>query len=140
MKIIIPEHLVTEIINKDLSYIKGDQPQPQTEVGVGRIQTNGRQSTTDDYARQATQNNPLYYGLGYLREESTSEIASIDILDTLDQRGLKQVVNTLVHNFKTIPEDNKSEAIAIAMKFILSNINWNAFDPNYKQELISLIG
>ncbi len=140
MKIIIPEDCLNEIINKDLSIIQGDQKLPHTEVAVGRLQKGGKQVTTDDFARQASQYNPSYYGGGYLREESESEITNLDVLDVMDQRGLKQVVNTLIHNFKTIPDENKNEAIAIALKYILKSVNWSEMDQNYKQELAKIIG
>ena len=140
MKIIIPEDCLNEIINKDLSIIQGDQRQPHTEVSVGRLQKSGKQNTTDDFARQATQYNPTYYGGGYLREESESEITSIDVLDTMNQRGLKQVVNTLIHNFNIIPKEHNNEAIAISLKHILKSINWNDFDLNFKQELVKILG
>lgn len=140
MKIIIPEHLVTEIINKDLSYIEGDQKLPQTEITVGKIQKSGTQMTTDDFARQSAQYNPSYYGGAYIREQDeTSEIANLDVLDALNQRGLKQVVNTLTHNFQTVPDDNKSEAIAISLKYILSQIKWDEIDDNYKNEIRNLV-
>lgn len=141
MRIILPEQILSEIIGKDLSYIEGDQPYPQTEIAVSRIHKSQKQPTTDDLARQGHQNNPDYSRGWVIREEESidGKIGDIELLSSMDQKGLNQLLLNLISSFKAIQSDHKVEAITISLKYILSNIDWPDIDIELKNELKSLI-
>ncbi|MEY3402853.1 MAG: hypothetical protein RLZZ86_2469, partial [Cyanobacteriota bacterium] len=106
MKIIVPESLLNEIINADLSFIGGDVPTSNKEVRLSRIR-NTPQPTPDDFVTQASQFTQTYPNGWFVREQEEEEqeqevktnekISEINILDILNEKGLKQAYLT----FKT---------------------------------------
>lgn len=144
MKILISEKFLNEIINADLSYIKGDQPYAQVEIAVSKIKDYGKQNTSDDYVEQATQDRFFpagFSGWGWVREEEKNEtaIGGLDVLDILNQKGLKLSVKTLVQSFATIPNDRRAEIVSTVLKYLLESVDLTELTPEQKNELSNMI-
>jgi hypothetical protein len=139
MKILVSEEMLSEIINRDLSYIEGDTPYPETEVTVSQARSTGKPNTSDDFVTQTGQYRHFFPSGWYLREEATP-IGDIAILDTLSQRGIKQLIISLNNSLKGVNSDHREEVVLIVMKYLLSNIDWQDIDNDFKSQLISIIG
>jgi hypothetical protein len=148
MKIIVPESLLKEIINADLSFIEGDMPTSNKEVRLSRIR-NTPQPTTDDFVTQASQFTQTYPNGWFVREQEEEEqeqevktnekISEINILDILNEKGLKQAYLTFKTNLTNVEEDNFNEVVAIILKDIMQEVDWNKMPENYTKELMDLL-
>lgn len=137
-KIIVPEAILNEIINKDLSYIEGDQPYPETEIVVSQPRKNGMTNTSDTFATQAAQYVHQYPSGWYLRENNNDD--SLAVLDALNQKGLKQLLINLVHSFTAVNNESQNEVIAVSFKYLCSNIDWSKIDAKFKKEIVKIVG
>lgn len=144
MKLICSEEhykQLKEFVGQDLSIPDGVERETSNEIYVSKLkkERGTAQPTSDDFARQNLQYNPNY-GTGWVireQEESLNQIGSLENLKTLNQGTLKHDVETLVNIINAIPEDIRNEAILIAMKHIIKNIDWSKIDDSLKNELIS---
>lgn len=140
----LSEKILKEILNMaDLSYAEGDEPYNSNQVFTSFIKKKGSlPQTTDKYAA-SVMNQPAYYAGGgnNLREEISPEntsptIPTLEILDILNQRGIKADIESLVDNLNAI-EDNRNEIIVASLNFILENVITNDIEPIYKDILKS---
>lgn len=148
MRLKISENILNEIINSsDLSFSSGDEPEGTNEISVSKIKGKGaKQMTGTDFAQQAIQYHPQYSaGGGFsLREEeiktaANTSIGSIDLLNTLNQDGLKNKTVNLVKDLNSLSGDQKSEIISIVLNYILENMIWDKIGQQEKEELKSKI-
>lgn len=136
-KIIVPEAILNEIINKDLSYIEGDQPYPSKEIVVSQPRKNGLTNTSDTYATQAAQYVHQYPSGWYLREANGDDFLSI--LDALNQKGLKQLLINVNHSFGAVDKNSQNEVVAVSIKYLCSNIDWSKVDNTFKEQIVKII-
>ena len=139
MKILVSEDILNEIINRDLTYIEGDVPYPETEVVVSQARKQGVPNTSDDFVTQTGQFRHLFPSGWYLREDA-APIGDISILDTLNQKGIKQLILSLKNSLSSVNDDHREEVVVVALKYLLSNIDWPDIDDTFKNELKSIIG
>lgn len=138
MKIVVSENILNEIINRDLSYIEGDQPYPETEITVSQPRSTGKTNTSDDFVTQVGQYRHFFPSGWYLREES-APIGDVSILDSLNQKGIKQLLINLNNSFKGTDTNHREEIVVVSLKYLLSNIDWDNIDEKFKSELIKVI-
>lgn len=148
MKIIVSEILLNEIINADLSIIGGDMPTSNKEVKLSRIRKTP-QPTSDDFVTQASQFTQTYPNGWFVREQEeneeeqetrpTDKISELNILDLLNEKGLKQATLTFKTNLFNVKDDNLNEVIAIVLNDIFKEVDWNEMPENYKKELMQFL-
>lgn len=133
-----------EFVGADLSVGDGVERETSNEIYVSKLkgEKGNGQPTSDDFARRGLQYNPIY-GAGWIireEDEGAEQIGPLEDLKTLNQNTLKHDVETLVSIINGISEEVRSEAIVIALKHIITNVDWSKIDASLRNEIIKNMG